>query len=241
MAATSAAPASSQSAGDRAGLIRLFYPGMALIALAIVALGFAPTFYLRPSSQPPLQPRVVFHGMLFSAWVLVFLAQTTLVERRRIDIHQRLGWLGLALAVSLIVVGPFIALPAARDGRLPGDPLAFLLVPLTDILLFATCFALAFTQRRHPETHKRWMLLATLSLLPPAISRIPIAANRPPVILGFMLILVAARPVVDWLTERRLHPVSLWGGLALAVSFPARFALSETAAWHRIAEWLVGR
>src|SRR5262245_57697347 len=138
MAATSAAPASSQ--------LRLFYPVMALIGLAIVALGFAPTFYLRPSSQPPLQPRVVLHGILFSAWILVFLAQTTLVERRRIDIHQRLGWLGLALAVSLIVVGPIIAIPAAQEGRLPGaDPLAFLLVPLTDILLFAICFALAFT------------------------------------------------------------------------------------------------
>ena len=37
----------------------------------------------------------------------------------------------------------------------------------------------------------------------------------------------------------RIHPVTLWGGLALMLSFPGRMAFGKTDLWLRFAEWIV--
>jgi hypothetical protein len=51
---------------------------------------------------------------------------------------------------------------------------------------------------------------------------------------------LAAAPASDRLSGRRVHPISLWGAVAIIASVPLRFALSRTEAWHRFAVWLVG-
>ncbi|HEY6059359.1 MAG TPA: hypothetical protein VIV10_02130 [Gemmatimonadales bacterium] len=218
---------------------RWYYVGIAVAALAVTFAGFAHSFYLRPASMPALTPLVVVHGTVFSCWVLLFLTQTTLIATGHTRVHRRLGVAGAGLAVLIVVLGPMVAIPAARRGALPGDPLAFLLVMLGDLLLFAVFVAAGISQRHHSETHKRLMVLATVNLLPPAISRWPVAVGHPAVIGAVLLAFLAAAPVRDLLTRRRMHPVSLWGGLAVLLSVPVRFALSQTVAWHRVASWLI--
>ncbi len=48
-------------------------------------------------------------------------------------------------------------------------------------------------------------------------------------------------PMVVWdlASRRRVHPVTLWGGLALIFSQPLRFMLSGTHAWLGFAGWAV--
>jgi hypothetical protein len=110
---------------------------------------------------------------------------------------------------------------------------------LMDIVTFAAFLGMALHQRHRSEAHKRLMLLAMASLLGPAISRWPMAVGRPLVIVGALFLFVAAMPVSDWLARRRLHPVSVWGGLALLASGPLRFALAQSEPWHAIATWLI--
>jgi hypothetical protein len=49
--------------------------------------------------------------------------------------------------------------------------------------------------------------------------------------------LVLAAPVRDLWTSRRVHPVSLWGGLLILASFPC--VLQSADAWHSFAAWLI--
>jgi hypothetical protein len=220
--------------------VRGFYVGMAIAFLVAVFAGFARSFYLRPTTTPPLAPLVVVHGIVFSGWVLLFLAQATLVAAGRTSLHRWLGAAGAGLAILMVGLGLVIAFPAAKRGSLPGDPIAFLLVILVDLLLFAVFVAAAIHQRRRSEAHKRLMLLATVSLLPPAISRWPIAVDRPAVIAAVIIAFLAAAALHDVVGRRRVHPVSLWGGLTVLVSIPLRFAISQSEAWHRAARWLIG-
>ena len=44
----------------------------------------------------------------------------------------------------------------------------------------------------------------------------------------------------DFASRGRLHPVTLWGGLAIVVSQPLRLVLSGTGAWLAFAGWAVG-
>ena len=103
------------------------------------------------------------------------MTQTALVAGGRRDIHRRLGVAGAVLAAAMVVVGTILAIWNAREGRAPPGvpPLPFLIIPLFDMLVFAPLVAAAVWYRRRPETHKRLMLLATLSLLAAAVARLP--------------------------------------------------------------------
>src|SRR3546814_10354759 len=73
---------------------------------------------------------------------------------------------------------------AIAGGRLhhspPGiDPRSFLAFPVITIAVFAAFFAAGIARRREPEVHKRLMLLATLTLVVPALARLTMHAHLP--------------------------------------------------------------
>jgi hypothetical protein len=115
---------------------------------------------------------------------------------------------------------------------------AFLILGVVDMLLFAVFVGLGFYYRRRPETHKRMMLLATLNLVPAALLRLPVGAAR----IAFAALMVTAflamRPIYDWRIHKRVHPIFVWGGLLTFLSIPIRSLIGQRAFWHRIAAWL---
>jgi DNA gyrase subunit A len=72
--------------------------------------------------------------------VLLFIVQTALIARRRAGVHRSLGVAGAALAAAMVVAATMLSLAtAARGSSPPGmEPLPFLIIPLFDILLFAS-------------------------------------------------------------------------------------------------------
>jgi hypothetical protein len=240
----------ASSGSTRAGLDseRRFFTGIALAMLATVLVGFARSFFLRPlfpDWPSPSEPIFYVHGAAFTAWIVLFLVQAMLVGRGRTDLHRRIGPYGAALAVAMIVLGTLGALIAARRPAgfvdVPVPPLQFLAVPLFDMLLFGAFVGLAVSQRRTPQYHKRWMLLATMCLLTAAIARWPgILEFGPPVFFGLTDLFVIALAVWDLRSRGRLHPVTLWGGLLLIASQPLRLVISGTDAWMSFARFAVG-
>src|ERR1044072_168228 len=64
---------------------RIFYTGMAVAILITVFAGFSRTWFLRPYFPQPVQliPLIVFHGILFSSLIAVFISQTLLLAEQR--------------------------------------------------------------------------------------------------------------------------------------------------------------
>src|SRR3970282_1592308 len=119
---------------------RLFFSGMAAAAALTVFAGFAPTYYLKGYfASPALSPLLHVHGALFTSWIVFFIVQTALVASRRTRVHRRIGVAGGALAGVMVVVGTMAAIDAARRGAAPPGvpPLAFLAIPLFDMVMFA--------------------------------------------------------------------------------------------------------
>jgi len=244
-AATGHAPQSpARVAGTRD---RLFYGGMAVAMGLTVFAGFASTYYLRlfadgpraTISGGPFTALVHVHGALFSAWVLLFIVQTALVASRRVAVHRRLGVAGAVLAAAMVVVGTLTAITSAARGAAPVgvDPLAFLIIPLFDMVLFAGFITAALALRRDREAHKRLMLLAYVSIIVAAVARLPgVLPLGPPAFFGLAFLFVAAAAIYDFLSRRRVHKVYLWGGAVLAVSVPLRLVISGTGAWRTLAE-----
>jgi amino acid permease len=165
-----------------------------------------------------------------------------LVSVGQLHVHRTLGALALPLAIAMLPVATFTAIAAARRGVAPAgvDPITFLIVPLGALVVFAAMVTAGIANRRRPEWHKRFMLIATFAILTPAIARLAIVGQRPAIALGLtslLVVLVAAR---DFRVRGQIHPATLWGGGILIASAPLRFIIGHTDAWHAFARSLVG-
>jgi len=229
---------------------RVFYSIIAVALAVTVFAGFGPTYYFRLVSGSPLAtlsggpvtPLVHVHATLFSAWVLLFLTQTALVAQRNVSAHRRLGIAGSILAALMVVFGALVALNQAARGVAPAgfDPVAFLMIPLSDMLLFGGFVAAALLLRAKREAHKRLMLLAYVCIVTAAIGRLPgVLALGPPAFFGLSFLFVLAGIIYDKRSVGHVHPVYTWGGTLLAFSVPLRLLISSTDLWKRVAHWMV--
>ena len=237
-----------------------FYVSMAAICLVVALVGFAPTYWLQlaPGTFTG-SPLLHLHGVLFSAWPLYLLVQTVLVAQGRIARHRRWGLLGISLATGVVFVGFAVAnaVLATRLAAGYGDAArAFHIASISMITLFGGFVFAAILYVSRPEIHKRLMLLATVSMLAPAIARLLLALRMgigaglrpglgPPRTVESVLMpaliadaLIVAGVINDMRTRGRPHPAYLIGGaIVLAVQI-LRVPLSTTPWWFAIADFL---
>jgi len=151
---------------------RLFFSGISIAFTVVIFVGFAPTYYLRTLyDRPALSPLVHLHGVIFSAWILLFLVQTNLVAVKRTDLHRLLGVAGGVFAALMLPVGYFVAINAARRTAANPGELKFLIVPMGALIVFPTLVIAAFLLRRRVDFHKRLMVIATIELMNAAVDR----------------------------------------------------------------------
>jgi hypothetical protein len=239
---------------------RWFYVWMAAACALIAFGGFAPTYWLQlPAGTFVGSPLVHLHGLLFSAWPLYLLLQTTLAARGRVSRHRAWGLLGISLATVMVLVGFAVANHAlvARLAAGFGDQArAFHIASMSMITLFGVFVFAAIAYVARPEIHKRLMLLATVSTLPPAVARLIFAATvgigpglRPglgpprsvesvvaPALIADAFVLAGV--IYDMRTRGRPHPVYLIGGAIMLAVQVLRVPLSATPLWYAIADFL---
>ena len=179
--------ATSTITSDRSLSERRFYTGMAIAILATVLIGFSRSFFLAPIfPETPAPTEAIFyvHGVFFTLWILMFVAQVAIIGQGKADLHRKIGPVGAVLAFVMVVLGVLGALTAANRSTgfigIPVPPLQFLAVPLFDMIVLPAFIVMAFVQRHKPQNHKRWMVLATLNLVPAAIARWPILGGLGP-------------------------------------------------------------
>jgi hypothetical protein len=224
---------------------RFFYCGMAFAAIVAVFIGFSRTYYLRSRFQDGSLPLYLqVHGAAFSAWMILFLTQTSLVAARRTDVHRRLGWAGAALAAFMVAIAITAAILSGRRNFAAGlenESLTFLTTPFFSMVVFLALVATAVYHRRAPETHKRLMLLATISVLDAATARWPIALVQTSswAYYGFADLFIAAAIVYELVSRRRIHRSYIWGSVLIVISQYLRDVIGQTDTWHTIARTIL--
>jgi len=224
---------------------------MALACMAVAFLGFAPTYWVPLANRSlSASPVVHFHGLLFFAWSLYFAFQSWLAASGKDVRHRTIGMIGVSLATAMTIFGFLVAVNAMKRSAAAGltdDGIAFVIVPLSGILFFAVVFTLAIAAIRKPETHKRLMLLASISLLDAAVARWfltflappgplgppPVPVTIPPALVACLLLVPAI--VYDWRKSGRPHPVYVYGGIALIAVKLLNWPISATSFWHSFA------
>jgi len=215
-------------------------------ALAICTFaGFARSYYLVEfTGARSLPPLVHLHVALFTAWVLLFGFQVGLISARRADIHVWTGAAGIALAIAMIVVGLTVAVTRSQPPPLSHfTKQQFLIFPIIAMGLFTLFVGCAIANRHRPDRHKRYMLLATINVIFPALARMTaLLPFLPRGVVGAMVVVnifLAVLALYDWRSLGRLHPVTLWGGAVTLGCEPLRFIIAKSEWWPGVAQSLM--
>lgn len=237
-----------------------FYVVMAALCAVIAFAAFAPTYWLQvPAGTFTGSPLLHLHGLLFSIWTLFFLSQASFIALGRRMNHRGWGLAGIALATAMLFTGIMVAVVGMQhriEAGLGAAGRSFAIVPLSAVLMFAGFVAAALVSRRRSDWHKRFMLVATATLLNAAFARFffiaatgggpglrpglgpprPVEFALTPGLLGDLVIVLAM--LFDWRTRGRPHPAFVWGlGIVLAVQI-LRGPISRTESWHSFADFL---
>ena len=273
MATITGTPAAREPARDhlsgtpRAHSIdRWIYVFTAASFIAIVLAGFVPSSIekaaaVEAGTRPPFPLIMHLHALLMGAFLLLLLAQTTLVATGRNALHMRLGLASMLLAPAIVVVGfllaqgNYLGLSAAAQSAPPAAraELTGIVSQLDNILLFQLRIGILFplflwiglrARRRDPGLHKRMMILAVAVALPAGIDRIPWLPTTLPdsPLATDLYTLLAISPMLLWdlFRNRFLHRAYwIWFGVCVPLAILVN-GLWDTPWWHRTAPALMG-
>jgi hypothetical protein len=239
-----------------------FYISAAVFLILLNIMGFGPSLMDPSRRNASPSPLAMMHGMVAGAWLLLLLAQVTLVATRRTAIHRRLGIIGPVLATAMIVLGYAALIGLARRGHdLSGDVLRALsrsgrplkptglLFPLAELLEFGVLVGMGLWYRHRPEIHKRLMLFAVVPMATEPILHLvgylsahwPILRGAWPIIsLPVLLLFLSTSAIYDRVSRGHIHPVSLWVPILLVAWRIVLVAVVlPSTAWRTIAAWLI--
>lgn len=245
---------------------RWIFVFMAAWFIVIVLTGFIPDSIMkvgmvRSGARPPFPIVMHMHAVLMGSFLLLLLAQTTLMATGHKAYHMQLGLLAFVLAPALVIVGFVLAptmyhetwnalqtAPEAKRGALQ-DLLSIkdniLLLQMRIGILFPALLAIGIRARgANAGLHKRMMILATVIPLPAGIDRIawlPTTLPASPIATDLYTML-AISPMFVWdvIRNRGVHRAY---GIWLAAFLPFSVAVNilwDTPGWHAAARQIMG-
>lgn len=245
---------------------RWIYVFMAGLFLVAIFAGFIPDSLakvaaVKAGQRAPFPMVLHAHAVLMGAWMLLLLAQTTLMATGRQTLHKQLGIASFVLAPALVIVG-FLLVPtmhyqladairnsppqvAAAIRPALGIVLDIMLIQIRVGIVFAVLIGIAIAVRRSDSgLHKRLMILGTAAALSAATDRIswlpstmphsPLTADLWP------LVLIAPMFLWDLYRLKRVHSAYvIYLLLCLALAIPMNL-LWNTPWWRDTAMQMTG-
>jgi len=237
---------------------RWFFTCMAIVMLVISLAGFIPALVNPVGRRAPLTFLAATHGIVFLAWLLLFLTQSLLVVKGHVRWHRALGFTSIGLLALMIPLGFETTAAMVRrgfdlsgdqhivqhaDGAASLDVYQASIFNFGGLLLFASLAVAAIYYRRRPEIHKRFILYANISLMGAPITHLighnPPLVLTPPAVLVPIFILLLTGLARDYILAGRIHPLTVLLAVGSFASFPIWGALiGPSPAWHRFAAWI---
>lgn len=217
----------------------------ALITLAIVILGFGPTFFLRPlfgtidraTGSPNLPIHLVIHGITMTAWFVIFAIQAYLVRSRNVSLHRKLGVAGIVVAALAIVSGFVVLIEFTHRGPNMQSIININVGNTINFIVFAGMIVTGLMYRKSPDTHKRVMLFAGVVNIGPALTTNRMFGEAVHLIIPdsiqltllFKILVVASLIIFDLKSRGKILPATLVGGVILVGAvFLARVVASSS-------------
>ncbi|WFL78164.1 hypothetical protein P7228_03605 [Altererythrobacter arenosus] len=198
-----------------------FFRIMAWVMCTIITAGFVVNLAMgRSTFAVPWQFHV--HGMVFFAWVGIYLAQNTFIAGGNIALHKRLGQIAYLWIPLMVVMGFTIMFVVMRrtGGPFFFDVNEFMISNTLQLLIFGGLGLAALRARRYSGWHRRLMFCAMAILTGPGLGRLLPMPLLIPHAWRIMVLVTILFPVIGMIADYRrsgkIHPAWFWGvGLIL--------------------------
>ena len=223
---------------------RQFFFAMTLLLVAVVAIGFAPTYYMAGVLRAPLPSRIVHvHAAVFSTWMILLVVQTGLISAKRIGWHRNLGVAGFVVAGAMVVTVVLTAADFALRAKGAANEesvMGLLIVPFTDSTVFGVLAGFAYALRKNSAAHKRLIIIATAGITRAALVRwhVPILFHHQYVAYAATYIFLVLLVEYDLWSTHKIHRATMWGGAFLIVMGQMGRFIGPSAPWHAFAHWV---
>lgn len=191
---------------------RRFFSSYILALALLVFVGFAPTFFLRGVVEPywpplrPMRPVVLLHGMVATAFVLVFPLQALLIAGGRQTLHRRIGQWAFVLGGAVAVTVYLVAADQYRRNIVPTQP-------VTDFVALVIALVVAWRWRWNAPAHKRVMVAILCLFAVTGFARVPFTDHYSflGLRLGSWLPYIFVLPLWGWdlKTIGKVHPATV--------------------------------
>ena len=215
-------PISSLAAQTNVGPFRLSlqstYSKFALLLLLITLVSLLPQYVDTLIHKPEAMSLPLFaHGLLFLFWYLLFFVQASLVSSGQFASHKLLGYCSIPLALVLILSGAHLLMGTMHSVQADWSEQhlfmrsSFVWAIFHTLVSFCSFYILAIVYRGQSAAHKRFMLLASLSMMSASITRfayhpiIPMDGTAFTLLMTYALLL--APLLIDKWREGKVHKV----------------------------------
>ncbi|MEO0419980.1 MAG: hypothetical protein AAF249_14035 [Pseudomonadota bacterium] len=158
-----------------AGNALLFKLAIAIFIFSFAA--FALNVIVDPDKLARYTPLVSVHGAIMMGWMALLASQARLAMTGKLSSHRAFGRWSPLLVVTMVTTGMTVSWNLSQEIGRYGVLVGNIGVFLTFLPLYIA--AIVFARRHKPAEHRQAMLLATLSVLAPAYSRVTGALDLP--------------------------------------------------------------
>lgn len=218
---------------------RWFFVGMALLLMIIAFVGFWPSYFgpiLRGDEMTMRLPEMItpwvihLHVVVFMGWMTALLVQTILIARKKFSTHMKVGRFGVYFGSLIVPVGLLVLVMSNVIKIAEFEQATLASAPFVDsgiwlqLAIFAFLLTQGYRNRKNPESHKRYMLFATMAIMPAATNRWYFLPWSEEIIFLLLMRIVMGH---DYLTIKQIHKVT-WIGAGLLLLNIIVFALPYT-------------
>lgn len=154
--------------GFAAAYTRNYFAVVCLILLANAVFAFSDNLFTdihQPSNSDPVR---LVHGLFALAWMIMLALQPILIRQRRFALHRQIGPWAFVIGAGLIVTTIVLFAHVWR----PWDEMsAFVRANRLALAAFTLALGLSYAWRTRGYWHKRLVLVGTLLMLEPMLSR----------------------------------------------------------------------
>ncbi|HEU4496553.1 MAG TPA: hypothetical protein VFR70_05845 [Flavobacterium sp.] len=188
---------------------------------------------------------VHIHAVLMAAWCVLLIMQPLLIRQKKFKTHRYIGKLSYAI-VPLIVLSMLAMIRLSyirgQEHLTEEQNLDSLLLPVSQLLLFASYYALAMIKRKEVNLHMRFLIISSLTLLGPTIGRFDLSSfavdlDMVNVSLSVMELLIVLLMILDYYYTKKIK-VYLIALILFSLSHYAVYYLGTSYFWQSFAKFI---
>ena len=199
---------------------KAIYGTFSYVLAAVMVVTVIPHYFELIVSPSDVPFAIVVHSVLYLAWYILFSVQSNLSDRGKVQTHMRLGQLSLAFFVALFVSGVYLLLGVMQSYDPSWDPFylmtrtSFVWGIIHTLFTFTVFYVLGLIYRKKLHVHKRFMLMASLSMVSASITRVaylpvvPLDGMVVTLLSTYILLLIPI--IIDRIHFKRVHSVLKW-------------------------------